>query len=248
VTAPKRVAQNARPARVEDPPAHAHRAAAPIRIVIVDDHEIVRHGLRQTLAREADMNVIGEAPSGAEAIRMAEQRRPDVMLLDVKLEDLDGPEVCRRVLAVAPKTAVVMLTSYLQDGVILRSLIAGAKGYLIKDVELTELKRTIRSVHRGHSVLDPKIASRVIASVAGNSMRASGTSGSAKAPPSPTMFSETDVTIMRYLAKGLTNKAIAAHVHLSAHTIKDHVEKMAAAFDVRSRTEVVAEALRAGLI
>jgi DNA-binding NarL/FixJ family response regulator len=193
------------------------------------------------------MNVVGEAHTGAEAIRMAEQRRPDIMLLDVKLEDLEGPEVCRRVLAVSPRTAVVMLTSYLQDGVVLRSLIAGAKGYLIKDVELTELKRTVRSVSRGHSVLDPKIASRVIASVAGNGATAQK-SGRAGARPSPTMFSDTDVTIMRYLAKGLTNKEIAAQVHLSAHTIKDHVEKMAAAFDVRSRTEVVAEALRAGLI
>src|SRR5688572_33262956 len=103
------------------------RAAAAIRIVVVDDHEIIRHGLRQTLAREADMDVVGEARSGAEAVRIAQQLQPDIMLLDVKLDDLDGPEVCRRVLAVAPTTAVVMLTSYLQDGVVLRSLMAGAK-------------------------------------------------------------------------------------------------------------------------
>jgi len=243
VTAARRVAREA-PA---DPPVRAHRGAAPIRIVIVDDHEIVRHGLRQSLTRETDMNVIGEAHSGAEAIRMAEQRRPDVMLLDVKLDDLEGPEVCRRVLAVSPRTAVVMLTSYEQDGVILRCLVAGAKGYLIKSVELTELKRTIRSVSRGHSVLDPKIASRVIASVPGHGAGAHA-SGRAAARLSPAMFSETDLAILRYLAKGLTNKEIAAQVHLSSHTIKDHVEKMAVAFGVRSRTEVVAEALRAALI
>jgi DNA-binding NarL/FixJ family response regulator len=246
VTAAKRVAREASAARPADPSIRAHRAAAPIRIVIVDDHEIVRHGLRQSLTRETDMNVIGEAHSGEEAIRMAGQRRPDIMLLDVKLDDLEGPEVCRRVLAVSPRTAVVMLTSYEQDGVIMRSLVAGAKGYLIKSVELTELKRTIRSVSRGHSVLDPKIASRVIAIVPGHG--AGAHAGGRAARPSPAMFSETDLAIMRYLAKGLTNKEIAAQVHLSAHTIKDHVEKMAVAFGVRSRTEVVAEALRAGLI
>jgi two-component system, NarL family, response regulator DegU len=222
---------------------------ATIRIVVVDDHAIVRYGLRRALESEADMDVIGEACSGADAVRLAEQKRPDIMLLDVKLDDLDGPEVCRRVLAVAPKTAVVMLTSYLQDGVVLRSLMAGAKAYVIKDVELGELKRTIRSVYRGHSVLDPKIASRVIASAAGNGNKmAHGRSGSGRGAPAPTMFSETDLMILRHLAKGLTNKEIAAQVHLSAHTIKDHLEKIGVAYGARSRTEIVAEALRAGLI
>jgi DNA-binding NarL/FixJ family response regulator len=225
------------------------RATAAIRIVVVDDHEIIRHGLRQTLARETDMDVVGEARSGAEAVRVAQQLQPDIMLLDVKLDDLDGPEVCRRVLAVAPATAVVMLTSYLQDGVVLRSLMAGAKAYVIKDVELGELKRTIRSVARGHSVLDPKIASSVIASAAGQGNRTSGgrqTNG--RAAPTPTSLSETDLLILQHLAKGLTNKEIAARVHLSAHTVKDHLEKIGAAFDVRSRTEIVAQALRTGVI
>ena len=244
--APKRLTQDRRAHRAT--PA-SPRTVTPIRIVIVDDHEIIRHGLRETLAHEADMDVVAEARSGADAIRIAEQLRPDIMLLDVKLDDLDGPEVCRRVLAVAPQTAVVMLTSYLQDGVVLRSLVAGAKAYVIKDVELGELKRTIRSVYRGHSVLDPKIASRVIASVAGTSNRtAPRRNGHGRSAPGPTMFSETDLAILQHLAKGLTNKEIAAHVHLSAHTIKDHLEKIGAAFDVRSRTEIVAEALRAGLI
>lgn len=220
------------------------RTPGRIRVAVVDDHEIIRHGLRQTLAREADMDVVGEAGSGVDAIRLAEQLRPDVMLLDVKLDDLDGPEVCRRVLAVAPKTAVVMLTSYLQEAVVLRSLVAGAKGYVIKDVELGELKRTIRSVYRGHSVLDPKIASSVIASVVGKRNR----SGSGRAALAPTMFADIDLMILQHLANGLTNKEIAPQVHLSAHTIKDHLEKIGAAFDVRSRTEIVAEAFRRGLV
>jgi two-component system response regulator DevR len=219
------------------------RARTRIRILIVDDHHVVRHGLRQLLEREPDMEVVGEAGSGTEAVRVATEQQPDVVLLDVKLDDLDGPEVCRRIGAAAPRTAVVMLTSYLQDAVILRSLAAGARGYLIKDVELHEVKRTIRAVHRGHSVLDPKVASRVIA----KAMAPGGKATNGKAV-SQVALSETDLAILRHLAKGLTNKEIGAQVHLSAYTIKDHLEKIGTALAVRSRTEIVAEALRAGLI
>jgi len=170
-------------------------------------------------------------------VHLAETLRPHVMLLDVKLEDVEGPEVCRRVLVASAGTAVVMLTSYCQDNMILKSLNAGAKGYLIKDVELAEVKRTIRAVYRGHSVLDPKVAPRVIANAT------TGNNGKAGAA-----LSERDVAIIRYVAGGRTNKEIASLVHLSSHTIKDRLEKIASTFDVRSRAEIVAEAFRAGLI
>jgi len=189
------------------------------------------------------MEVVGEAGSGTEAVRVATEQQADVLLLDVKLDDLDGPEVCRRITTASPSTAVVMLTSYLQDAVLLRSLAAGAKGYLIKDVDLNEVKRTIRAVHRGHSVLDPKVASRVIA----KAMTPGAKAVNGKAV-SQVALSETDLAILRHLAKGMTNKQIGAQVHLSAYTIKDHLEKIGAALAVRSRTEIVAEALRAGLI
>ncbi len=207
-----------------------------INVAIVDDHEIVRHGLRQALERESDIMIVGEARTGVEAVVLAETLRPHVMLLDVKLEDVDGPEVCRRVLAASPGTSVVMLTSYLQDSIILKSLNAGAKGYLIKDVELAEIKRTIRAVFRGHSVLDPKVAPRVIANATNGGTRAT------------TGLAERDIAIIKYVAGGLTNKEIGSLVHLSSHTIKDRLEKIAAAFDVRSRAEIVAEAFRAGLL
>ncbi len=174
---------------------------ATIRIAVADDHQVVRHGLRLSLELEPDMVVVGEARTGAEAIRVAGETQPDVMLLDVRLGDIDGPEVCHRVLLASAKTAVVMLTNYQQDELILRSLLAGAKGYVIKDV-------------------DNQAAS----------------------------LSETDLAIVRYLSVGLTNKEIGTRINLSPHTVKDHVEKMCEILGVRSRIELVVEALRRGLI
>ena len=216
-----------------------------IRIVVVDDHEVVRHGLRLSLELEPDMALIGEARTGEEALAMVADGKPDVVLLDVRLEGADGPEVCRRILEVAPRTAVVMLTNYDQDGFVLRSLMAGAKGYVIKDVQLSELKKMIRSVYRGGSVLDPKVTGQVISTVAlavdAPVVRPGG-------PRQVTTLSDTDLTILRHLAEGLTDKQIAGRVHLSPHTVKDHLEKIRGVLDVGSRTEIVATALRRGLV
>jgi two-component system, NarL family, response regulator DevR len=243
VNASRQLRRDPRPAASNVVPSDAPRSGGRIRIVVVDDHEVIRHGVREVLNSEGDMTVVGEAAAGADAIALAEELQPDVMLLDVKLADFDGPEVCERVLAVSPKTAVIMLTSYLQDGVILRSLTAGATGFLIKDIEINELRRTVRSVHRGHSVLDPKVASRVIASV----MADNGHVASRKtvAPP---RLSDKDLTILRHVAKGLTNKEISELVQLSTHAVKDHLLKIGISLDARTRTEMVAAAMRAGLI
>jgi DNA-binding NarL/FixJ family response regulator len=216
-----------------------------IRIAVVDDHEVVRHGLRLSLELEADMVVAGEARTGEEAIEVAREIKPDVMLLDVRLEGTDGPEVCRRVLEVAPRTAVIMLTNYLQDGLVLRSLMAGAKGYVIKDVQLSELKKMIRSVYRGGSVLDPKVTGQVISTATTSGEAPASKAGGTR---NVVVLSETDLAIVKHLSAGLTNKQIASQVHLSPHTIKDHLEKIRAVLDVGSRTEIVAEAMRRGLI
>jgi NarL family two-component system response regulator YdfI len=217
---------------------------ARIRIVIVDDHEIVRYGLRLALELEPDMVVVGEAGTGEEAVRVAATTLPDVILLDVKLGDIDGPDICARVLATAPKSAVLMLTSYLNDALVLRSLIAGAKGYVIKDVELTELKKMIRHVFRGSSVLDPRITTHVISTVAASRrpLRARPLTNHVGA------LSESDVTIIRGLAEGRTSKEIAARVHLSPHTIRDRIARIGDVLGVRSRAAIVADAVRRGLI
>jgi DNA-binding NarL/FixJ family response regulator len=215
-----------------------------ITIVIVDDHEVVRHGLRLALDAEADMTIVGEAATGEEAVALAQRHQPEVMLLDVRLGDADGPDICTRVLVASPKTSVVMLTNYLQDGLVFRSLTAGAKGYIIKDVELTELKKMIRTVYRGRSVLDPKVTGQVISTVTG----ANRTPTASDMAAHMARLADTDIAIIRALSEGMTNKQIGVRVHLSPHTIKDRLEKICDVLSVRSRTEVVAEAIRRGLI
>jgi DNA-binding NarL/FixJ family response regulator len=217
-------------------------ASRRVRVAVVDDHEIVRQGLRATIEAEPDMQFVGDAGTGDEAVKLVRDSRPDVMLLDVRLQETDGPSVCTRVLEVAPATAVIMLTSYRETTMIVRSLAAGAKGYVLKEIELAELKRVIRSVFRGHSVLDPKIANEVI--LAALAPRA----GSGQRATVASTLADIDVAIVRHLARGLTNKEIARVVHRSAHTVKDRLERIGIALDAHSRTEIVAEALRAGLI
>ena len=216
-----------------------------IRIILVDDHQVVRHGLRHTLGAEIDMEVVGEARTGQQAIELAQMHRPDVMLLDAKLEDIEGPEVCRRVVGVAPKTAVVILTSYLHDATILRCLMAGAKGYVVKDVEIADLKKMIRAVYRGNAVLDPRVTPQIIATVAGGATRRRNSAETAK---KAAFLSESDMAIIRYLSRGMSNKEIAGLVHLSPHTVKDRLEKIRGTLDARSRTEIVAAAFRTGLL
>ena len=216
-----------------------------IRLVLVDDHEMVRYGLRCSLEDEIDMVVVGEAETGEEAVRLAHEHRPDVMLLDVKLGTMDGPEVCRRVLSISPEIAVVMLTSYTQEGVVLQSLAAGARGYVVKDIELTQLKSAIRSVYRGHTVLDPKITGSLITRVTGHD--ANTERGHVVAKPTA-VLSDLEVRIVRHLSEGHTIKDIAERVHLSPHTIKDRLVKIRGKLAVRSRTGIVAEAVKRGLI
>lgn len=206
---------------------------------------MVRYGLRSLLETEPDMVVVGEAETGEEAVRIAHELRPDVMLLDVKLTNMDGPEVCRRVLSVSPEIAVVMLTSYTQEGVVLQSLAAGAKGYVVKDIELAQLKSAIRSVYRGHTVLDPKITGSLIPRVTGWDPKIAGR----PAVATPTaVLSELEVRIVRHLSEGHTIKEIAERVHLSSHTVKDRLAKIRDKLAVRSRTGIVAEAMKRGLI
>jgi len=216
-----------------------------IKILIADDHEIVRQGLRAALEPEPDMTIVGEAQSGRQALVLAREQQPDVVLLDVKLGDMEGTEVCARILQINPRTTVIMLTNYSQDVLVFQSLAAGAKCYLLKDVGLGELRGTIRTAFRGGTVLDPRVATQVLSKAM---QRGAKTQPDGKAARGPGLLSAAELATIQLLAGGLTNKQIGEHLHLSSHTIKDRLEKIAATFGVRTRTEIVAEALRRGLI
>jgi len=219
------------------------RGTSKIRILIADDHEIIRQGIRAALEHEPDMTVVGEAQTGRQAVILAREQQPHILLLDVKLGDIDGPEACARILQVSPRTIVVMLTNYSQDSLIFQSLAAGAKGYVLKDIGLTELRRMIRTAFRGGSVLDPKIAAQVISKAVQR-----GTKPSPDGAAAAGSLSDLELATIQHLTRGLTNREIGVAMHVSSHTIKDRLEKIAFALGVHSRTEIVAEAFRRGLI
>jgi DNA-binding NarL/FixJ family response regulator len=212
-----------------------------IRIVLIDDHDVVRAGLKLALETEPDMAVVGSARQGKEGIEVVRKVKPDVLLLDVKLDDLEGPEVCQKVRELSPHTTVLMLSGYQRDDLVLRCLKAGAKGYVLKSVAVSELKRMIRVVSQGGAVLDPKVTSSLLSAIAGAGSRKGAT-------PSAAVLSEMDLRIIRHLSEGLTNREIGARVHLSPYTVKDHIEKLCIMLSAKSRTAVVGEAFKRGLL
>jgi len=206
-----------------------------IRLVIVDDHSIVREGLCSILNAEPDFQVVGEASNGEEALRVVERARPDVVLLDLKMPGAPGADVCRDITAKRPETAVIILTAFLDSDMIYRCIQAGAKGYVVKDVERADLKRKIRAAARGEGVLDEKAASPVLERLR-------------KGTAAPVQLTEREVTILRHIAEGLTNKEIGAQLYLSEATVKDQLRKVMDKFGVEHRISAVIAASKQGLI
>ncbi len=206
-----------------------------IRLVIVDDHSIVREGLCSILNAEPDFQVVGEASNGEEALRVVERARPDVVLLDLKMPGAPGADVCRDITAKRPETAVIILTAFLDSDMIYRCIQAGAKGYVVKDVERADLKRKIRAAARGEGVLDEKAASPVLERLR-------------KGTAAPVQLTEREVTILRLIAEGLTNKEIGAQLYLSEATVKDQLRKVMDKFGVEHRISAVIAASKQGLI
>ncbi len=206
-----------------------------IRLVIVDDHSIVREGLCSILNAEPDFQVVGEASNGEEALRVVARTRPDVVLLDLKMPGAPGVDVCRDITAKRPETAVIILTAFLDSDMIYRCIQAGAKGYVVKDVERADLKRKIRAAARGEGVLDEKAASPVLERLR-------------KGTAAPVQLTEREVTILRHIAEGLTNKEIGAQLYLSEATVKDQLRKVMDKFGVEHRISAVIAASKQGLI
>lgn len=210
-----------------------------VRVLVVDDQALFREGLRAVLSADPELDVIGEAANGEEALRACDRLHPDVVLMDMKMPVLDGVAATRRLQVQHPRTKVVVLTTFDDDEVIFEGLRAGAVGYLLKDASAARLGEAIRAASRGESFLQPSVASKVIAELARLRARPA-------APASLVTARELDV--LQHLGRGASNKEIAAALFVTEGTIKNHVTSIFEKLGVGSRTEAAIRAKELGLI
>ncbi|MBM4459123.1 MAG: response regulator transcription factor [Chloroflexi bacterium] len=208
-----------------------------IRILIVDDHAIVRKGLAALLATEPDIQVLGEASNGADAVAQAQALRPDVILMDLVMPKMDGIEATRAITAQQPGVRVLVLTSFAADDKVFPAIKAGALGYLLKDTGPTELLHAIRQVHRGQPSLEPVIASKVLFELA----------HPGRSQPAADPLTEREVEVLRLVAQGLSNREMAEKLVITEMTVSTHVSNILAKLHLASRTQAALYALREGL-
>jgi DNA-binding NarL/FixJ family response regulator len=206
----------------------------PIRILIADDHDVVRKGLGAFLTLDPELQVVGEAEDGAEAVRLARDLRPDVVLMDLLMPEMDGIAATQIIRQELPETEVVALTSVLEDASVVGAMRAGAIGYLLKDTRVEELRRAVRSAAAGQVQLSPKAAARLVREV--------------RAPEHREALSEREVEVLRLLTRGYANKEIARGLGISEKTVKTHVSSILGKLGVQSRTQAALHAARMGLV
>jgi NarL family two-component system response regulator LiaR len=212
-----------------------------IKILIADDHAVVRDGTRQILEQEKDMEVIAEAADGAEAVKLAGSTKPDVAIIDIAMPGVDGIEATKQIKALYPSIAVLILSAYDDDQFVFSLLEAGAAGYLLKSVRGRELIEAVRQVHAGESVLHPAIARKVL----NRFVPASGKAGGQK---SMEVLSDREIEVLKYATRGLSNQEIADELVLSLRTVQAHLGHIFNKLQVSSRTEAVVRALKEGWV
>ena len=210
-----------------------------ITILLADDHVLLRQGTRELLEREQDLKVVGEAGDGEEAVRLAQDLHPLVVIMDIAMPKLNGIEATRRIKEMQPDTAVLILSAYDDDQYVFAILEAGAAGYLLKDVPSQELVEAIRAVHAGESILAPTIARKVI-------NRFASPGGAAALGVEADQLSEREMEVLKLAAQGISNMEIANELALSVRTIQGHLSNIFGKMQVGSRTEAVIQALQRG--
>jgi two-component system, NarL family, response regulator LiaR len=206
-----------------------------IRVVIADDHTVVRKGIRDLLSDEEDIAVVGEARNGHEAVDLATALQPDVVVMDIAMPELTGVEATRQIRTQAPDVRVLVLTAYDDDPYIYSLLDAGATGYILKTAESREIVRAVRATAAGQSALDPAVAPRLIARLT-------------KPAAGGDTLTERELNVLRLAARGQTNKQIGAELAISDRTVQNHLANIYAKLGVASRTEAVTAALQRNLI
>lgn len=205
-----------------------------IRVLIADDHQIVRQGLRAILERAPDLEVVEDVATAEAALAAIRRAAPDVALVDIRMEGMGGVELCRRIRECSPGTAVVMLTSFLNETLVRECVQAGARGYLLKDVNDLALVSSIRKVAQGEAVMAPQAASLLVDLM--------------QQRESATELSVDDLSLLRLIARGLTNRELAAELYLSESAVKDRVLELFRKMKVKGRVEAVMAGVRRGLL
>ncbi len=209
-----------------------------IRILIADDHPVVREGLITMISREPDFQVIGEAKDGVEAVSKAKELKPDIVLMDLRMPELDGVEAICQIAAAEPDIKFIILTTYSDDEYIFRGIEVGARAYLLKDAPREELFRAIRAVYEGESLIQPVVATKVLDRFAELSRQAQA----------PETLSEREIEVLKLIAKGAANKEIAAELSITNSTVKTHITSIFQKLNTTDRTEAVTQAIKRGII
>ncbi len=204
------------------------------RILIADDHSVVRQGLKMFLALDPELEVVGEASDGAEAVRLARDLNPDVVLMDLLMPVMDGITATQTIRKELPDVEIIALTSVLEDASVVSAIRAGAIGYLLKNTQADELRRAIRAAADGQVQLSPEAAARLMREV--------------RAPESPEALTERETDVLRLLAEGKANKEIAHSLQIGEKTVKTHVSNILAKLGVQSRTQAALYAVKIGLL
>ncbi|GAA3122381.1 response regulator [Streptosporangium carneum] len=216
------------------------RRGDPIRVLIVDDHALIRRSLEMALAAEADIEVVGEASDGQEAVELADRLTPDVMLMDVRMPRRSGIEAAREIKASVPSTRIIMLTVSDEEEDLFEAIKAGATGYLLKNVQLDEVPEAVRGVHEGQSLINPAMAAKLITEFANMSRK------EAERPPQLPVprLTDREMEVLRLVAKGMNNREIAKQLFISENTVKNHVRNILDKLQLHSRMEAVVYAVR----
>jgi DNA-binding NarL/FixJ family response regulator len=214
--------------------------AAPARLIIADDHELARAGLRSMLEGERGLELVGEATNGREAVALCRRLQPDLAMLDVRMPEMDGLAATRAIKHECPKTSVLIVTTHEHQDYLLAALKAGAAGYMLKDTTRHELLTAIWQVLRGESILNGELAARAL-------QRLASETGHYDGPP-PERLTPREHEVLRLIAKGQTNREIAVHLSLSVGTVKIHVEHIIGKLGVSDRTQAAVRAVESGLL
>jgi DNA-binding NarL/FixJ family response regulator len=217
----------------------------PIRTMIVDDHALFRRGLEMVLAGEPDLELVGQAGDGAEAVQIAAEVLPDIVLMDIRMPRSSGIEACRAMKEAAPSTKIVILTISDEEEDLFEAIRAGASGYLLKDIPLDEVADTVRAVHGGQSLINPSMAAKLLTEFA--SMAKRDDEERAEELPAPRL-TDREMQVLKLVARGMNNRDIAKELFISENTVKNHVRNILEKLQIHSRMEAVMVAVREKLI